>query len=191
MRIASALTLLALLCGCAAPDTRPREFLDEQTAATITVVAEPVIFVSESSLAARRDAAHGEFSASGNRDYLELYGIDVNRMGSHRQYFVVQKWLSVKDANLPALLKLRTAEGTVELHSTGEDLHKLGVSGPIAKEFSKSSQWWYFPTDTATLRRIAAAGNLAASLAVDDQPLAYEIFSDGRAQLGELASALP
>ena len=191
MRIASVLTVLAMMYGCAVPDTRPREFLDEQTAATITVVAEPVIFVAAPSLAARRDAAHGEFATAGGRDYLELYGIDINRMGSHRQFLVVQKWLSVKDASAPALLELRTGEGAVELRSTGEDPRQLGLSGPVAKQFSKSSQWWYFPTETATLRRIAAAGNLAANLTVDEQPLAYEVFSDGRAQLGELASALP
>lgn len=179
------------LSACATPDVAPREFLDEQTAATITVVAEPVIFVGASSLASRLDRSRSEFGATGARDYLELYGIDVNRMGSHRQYFVVQKWLGDKDANATAVLELLTGEEAIELRSTGEDLRQLGMSGPIAREFSRSSQWWYFPADTATLRRIASASNLTANLTVGDQRLAYELFSDGRAQLGELASALP
>ncbi|HMN45999.1 MAG TPA: hypothetical protein PKE27_15585 [Povalibacter sp.] len=191
MRAIAILVFATFLNACATPGVAPREFLDEQTAATITVVAEPVIFVGTSSLAARVDRPRSEFGATGNRDYLELYGIDVNRMGSHQQYFVVQKWLGDKGASVTAVLELQTGEGAVELRSTDEDLRKLGLSGPIAPEFSKSSQWWYFPTDTATLRRVAGASGLVANLTVGDQRTAYALFSDGRAQLGALASALP
>lgn len=189
MRATAILFLVTFLAACVTPSMAPREFLDERTAATITVVAEPVIFVGASSLAARIDRPRSDFGAA-NRDYIELYGIDVNRMGSHRQYFVVQKWLGGQ-ADASAVLALQTGEGTVELTSTAEDLRELGLSGPIARGSSRASQWWYFPTDTATLRRVANAGSLAATLTVGDQRLAYELFSDGRAQLGELASALP
>ncbi len=191
MRTASILVLLAVLGGCTVPDSRPREFLDEQTAATITIVADPVIFAGKTDGLRGLDRERSTFGQNANRDYMELYGIDVNRMGSHRQYFVIQKWLTPRDTETRAILELTVDGNTIELRATPEDLHKLGISGPPAPTFSKSSKWWYFPTDTATLRRIAGAASLDASLVIGDQRTAYEIFTDGRAQLGELAAALP
>lgn len=182
----------ALLGGCAtSQDVGPREFLDEQTAATITIVADPVIFVSEAAGPRGLDRERSPFIPDSNRDYLELYGIDVNRMGSHRQYFVVQKWLTPDDAEARPILELKADGSTVELRATPEDPRKLGISAPPAPIFSKSAKWWYFPTDTATLRRIAGASSLDASLVIGERRMAYEIFTDGRAQLGELAAELP
>jgi hypothetical protein len=182
----------ALLGACAtSQDVGPREFLDEQTSATITIVAHPVIFVSETEGPRGLDRARGTFGQDANRDYLELYGIDVNRMGTHRQYFVIQKWLTPDNAESRAILELMVDGSTIELRATPDDPRKLGISAPPAPTFSKSSKWWYFPTDTATLRRIAGASGLDASLVIGEQRTAYEIFTDGRAQLGELAAALP
>jgi hypothetical protein len=181
-----------LLGACAtSQDAGPREFLDEQTAATITIVADPVIFVSETAGPRGLDRERSPFGQDANRDYLELYGIDVNRMGSHRQYFVIQKWLTPDNGESRAILELTVNDGTIELRATPEDPRKLGISAPPAPIFSRSSKWWYFPTDTATLRRIAAASSLDASLVIGERRMAYEIFTDGRAQLGELAAALP
>ncbi|HEY6641936.1 hypothetical protein [Povalibacter sp.] len=186
----------ALLGACAtSQDVSPREFLDEQTAATITIVANPVIFVGETQgprgLDLERSLGQSSFGQGANRDYLELYGIDVNRMGSHRQYFVIQKWLTPKDSDPRAILELMVDGSMIELRATPEDPRKLGISAPPAPVFSRSSQWWYFPTDTATLRRIAGASSLDASLVIGEHRTAYEIFTDGRAQLGGLAAALP
>ena len=191
MRAIMVAGLLTVLGGCATTSSQqPREFLDEQTAATITVVAQPLIFVDTTPQAVRLERDRG-LAAGSSRDYLELYGIDVNRMGTHRQYFVVQQWLAEKTLPGDAVLELQTSEGPVVLRSTGEEPRQLGVSAPIAQGFSKSSRWWYFPTDTATLRKVAAASALDATLVIADKRIAYTIFSDGRAQLGELASALP
>lgn len=182
----------ALLGACAtSQDVSPREFLDEQTAATITIVADPVIFVSETAGPRGLDRERNPFGQDANRDYVELYGIDVNRMGSHRQYFVVQKWLTPDDAEARPMLELKADGSTVELRATLENPRTLGISAPPAPIFSKSAKWWYFPTDTATLRRIAGASSLDASLVIGERRMAYEIFTDGRAQLGELAAALP
>jgi hypothetical protein len=182
----------ALLGACAtSQDVGPREFLDEQTAATITIVADPVIFVSEAAGPRGLDRERSPFIQNANRDYLELYGIDVNRMGSHRQYFVVQKWLTPDDAEARPILELQADGSTIELRATPEDPRKLGISAPPAPIFSKSAKWWYFPTDTATLRRIAGASSLDASLVIGEGRMVYEIFTDGRAQLGELAATLP
>src|SRR5262245_32988080 len=79
MRIAGAIVLALVMAGCATTrPAGPREYLDEQTAATITVVSDPWIFTRE------------RFGAKvDEQDFLNLYGIDVNRQGDHRQYIAV------------------------------------------------------------------------------------------------------
>ncbi len=185
MRSVIPLAMLSLLVGCTVPTPRaPREFLDEQTTATITVSAEPLILVGESSGPARRDIER-------NRDYLEVYGIDVNRMGDHRQYFAVMAWFPPSStAGVAPELTLHLGNETIELEASKEEPRTLGISQPLAQSYSKTSTWWYFPTDTATLRKVANASELSATLATPQQRTAYVIFDDGRPQLAELASAL-
>lgn len=185
MRSVILLALVSLLTACTVPTPRaPREFLDEQTTATITMTPEPLILVGESSGPARRDMER-------NRDYLEVYGIDVNRMGAHRQYFAVMAWFAPPVATgVAPTLTLHLGTETIELQAINEEPKTLGISQPVAKSYSKTSPWWYFPTDTVTLRKVASSSELTATLATPQQRLAYVIFDDGRPQLGELASAL-
>ena len=64
---ASALAFLAIACvGCSAAPEKPlREYLDEQTTATITVAAQPWIFSRERTN-----------SRLDQRDYLNVYAIE-------------------------------------------------------------------------------------------------------------------
>jgi hypothetical protein len=72
--------------GCAAtnPAGGEREYLDEQTAATVTVGAPVLVFARE-----RPDlAVHA-------RDYLTLVPLDVNQSGRHAQYFLGYAWSTI------------------------------------------------------------------------------------------------
>lgn len=78
--------LAATLAGCVslAPPVGDREYLDEQTAATVTVDAHTLVFARE-----RPElAVHA-------RDYLTLVPIDVNRAGAHAQYFFGYLWSTI------------------------------------------------------------------------------------------------
>jgi hypothetical protein len=186
LRSALLLAFVALLTGCStAKPLTPREFLDEQTAATITVVAEPMILVGETSSPERRDLERAG-------DYLEIYGIDVNRMGSHRQYFAVLSWfpLSQGAGTAPTALTLQLGQETLELLPANEEPRTLGISAPLAPSFSKTSVWWYFPTDAATLKKVASSPELRATVATPERHLAYVVFDDGRAELAELTTVL-
>lgn len=185
MRNLLLLALVSLTAACSMPPARePREFLDEQTTATITAASEPLILVRESSGPARRELER-------NRDYLEIYGIDVNRMGDHRQYFAVMAWYAPDQTTgtAPTLL-LNLGRETIELTAANEEPRTLGISQPLAPPYSKASMWWYFPTDTATLKKVAASADLSATLTTPSQRLAYVVFDDGRPQLAELTSVL-
>lgn len=87
LRVLLALGTAAILAaGCAAtpaPDSA-REYLDEQTAATVTVGSRPLVFALE-----RPDlAVHA-------RDYLTLVPVDINRAGTHAQYFYGYVWSTI------------------------------------------------------------------------------------------------
>lgn len=184
MRISGLLSIGAVavaLGACAGPRVvAPKEYLDEQTAATIRVVADPWIFT--------RDRA----AAADQRDFLNLYAIDVNRMGDHRQYIALLQWLpaeSAATAGLPTL-ELRAGERLISLRPTTEEPRKLGIAQPIAQSYS-SSKWWYFPVDKEVLGAIARSQDLQATFVRGDERIPYAIWRDGRAELVELTDDLP
>lgn len=81
----------AALLGCVStpPRAEPREYLDEQTAATVTVRGRPMVFALERP----QLAVHA-------RDYLTLVPIDVNRAGTHARYFYGYVWSTIDKRGL-------------------------------------------------------------------------------------------
>ncbi|HEY5809281.1 MAG TPA: hypothetical protein VIT67_15005 [Povalibacter sp.] len=188
---------LVCLCGftafAAAPIT-PRQYLDEETTATITVVAEPIAFVAIKPADPARWSRDRELQKKKdkNQDIVELYGLDVNRMGSHRQYIAVTKWLVPKQSvDAQPILVLKMGATSLELKEPERDARKLGMAQPLAPAFASTSQWWYFPADVATLKSIAAAPELSATLTLGDIQTPYKLARDGRPQLTALTAVLP
>jgi hypothetical protein len=171
---------LVSLIGCTTAPTRtPREYLDEQTAATITAVAEPWILV--------RDGSSGN-----ERDFLNLYAIDVNRMGDHRQYLAVLQWFpSPQSPAVPPALEIHGEGAPIVLQATTEDARSLGLAQPLAPALMAESKWWYFPVDKSVLTSVAQKRNLRATFVADDKRVAYSIWRDGSAELSELTGVLP
>jgi hypothetical protein len=173
-----------LLVACATPHSvAPREYLDEKTAATITVVADPWVLASE------RTAQNEE------RDFLNLYAIDVNRMGEHRQYLAVLQWWPTPEAEsgkVTPALQLHAADRTITLNPTTEDARSLGIAQPVAQTMTAlDSKWWYFPVNKEALADIAKSPDLRATLVVGSARTSFTKWRDGRAELIELTDALP
>jgi hypothetical protein len=172
-----------LLVACATPHgTAPREYLDEKTAATITVVADPWVLASE------RSAANDE------RDFLNLYAIDVNRMGEHRQYLAVLQWWptsEVASGKVAPTLQLIATDRTITLNPAPEDASALGIARPVAQTTAPGSKWWYFPVNKELLADVAKSPNLRATLVVGSDHTSFTQWRDGSAELIELTDALP
>lgn len=172
--------VLVSLIGCTSAPTRtPREYLDEQTAATITAVAEPWILIREGS--------------SGNeRDFLNLYAIDVNRMGDHQQYLAVLQWFpSPPPLSKQPKLELNGGGAPIVLRASEQDARSLGLAQPVAPAQMPDSKWWYFPVDKSVLGSVAQIRNLRATFVADDRRTPYAIWRDGSAELSELTAVLP
>jgi hypothetical protein len=179
MRFVFAALLYSFLVGCAsAPATAPREYLDEQTAATITAVKEPWIFTREQNV------------ANGQRDFLHLYAIDVNRMGEHRQYIAALQ-SSAGDTSIRPILELTAGGQTHSLEALSESPREIGIAQPIAQSYALTSAWWFYPVDKQTLAALANARDLRAQMVVGNEPIGYALWRDGREELSELTAVLP
>ena len=182
MRIVVAIPLCLSLIACTStPVTAPREYLDEQTAATITVVNEPWIFTR----------VPGASEDGSQRDYLHLYAIDVNRMVDHRQYFAALQSAPAGSASTAPILELTNGLQAIKLDSTNEDPRELGIAQPIAEAYTPNAAWWYFPVDKQTLSQLANSRNLEAKLIAQQDQFSYVLWRDGRDELSELTAVLP
>lgn len=183
---AISLSLLALsLHACSTePVTAPREYLDEHTAATITVVKDPWIFTRESVGLAN----------SRQRDFLQLYAIDVNRMGEHRQYIAAlcpSPPVEAAVASVSPILELKSGGWSMRLEASTAQPKDIGIVQPIAESYELDANWFYFPVDKQTLATIANAPALDAELISDGRRDAYTLWRDGREELSELTAVLP
>jgi hypothetical protein len=81
---AASLSLAAALASCVSGPPAPKEVFDEQTAATLLVVAKPLVFARE-----RSDvAAHA-------RDYATLVAVEDDRSGEYTDYLLLYRWSTV------------------------------------------------------------------------------------------------
>ncbi len=164
--------------------TAPREYLDEHTAATITVVKDPWIFTRASV-----HAGSGQY-----RDFLHLYAVDVNRMGDHKQYLAALYSLaaeSTPSSESPATLELKTRNGSISLNASTAEPKELGIVQPIAPSYALDATWSYFPVDKQTLATIANTTEMDASIVRGDEKTDYAQWRDGRDELSELTAVLP
>jgi hypothetical protein len=174
---------LIVLAACATRSgVAPREYMDETTAATITVVAKPWVFVE----------APGTTTA-GARDFLNVYAIDVNRSGDHRQYLAVLQWWPhdvEQSGRAPKTLNLQIAERTLALDRATQEPRKLGIAQPLDTTAPASSQWLYFPVDKQVLQELAAAQISTATLAGRDPTTQYTTWKEARAEVEAFTTTL-
>ena len=176
MRAILIAALAAMILGCANQAVvTPREYLDEQTGATITTVAEPWVFNRE--------------RTAPQLDFINLYAIDVNRMGEHRQYLVlVQYWPAPEWKSAQPILEIRAAADQVRLRPLETSARELGVGQPLDLSAPRAAKYWFYAVERAQLERIARTQHSSVTLLKDDVRASYIVWRDGSAELNEFAS---
>jgi len=174
--------LAVLLASCAAAalagDKEPQEYLDEDTAATITVVGEPLVFAY-----ARRDLAVNA------RDYVTLAAAAVNRAGKISYVLIGYNWSTVdprlRPDPLPAAepLVLQADDRRIPLTLRGHSAHEAGIGVPVHAPPGTNALPNVYGSDLATLRFLAEARHLALEAESSGTPLGYELWEDRRAAL--------
>jgi len=176
MRTLFVACIATLIVGCAGERViTPRQYLDEQTAATITVVADPWVFNRQ--------------GTTPQLDFINLYAIDVNRMGDHRQYLVVvQYWPAPEWSSAQPTLEIYAGEQRVSLKPSEASPRELGVEESFDTSAPRSAERWFYPVDREQLARIARTNHTSIALVKDDLHAAYAVWRDGSAELNEFAT---
>jgi hypothetical protein len=174
------LAVWLLLIGCLPlmGGKQPEEYLDEETAATVTVVGEPLVFANP-----RRDLA------ANARDYVTMAAAAVDRAGKVSYVLITYIWSTVDPAlrqdalPAPAALIVQADDRRIEFHLDGHTAHESGIGRPVHAPPASAAVPNVYHTDLATLRFLAEARHLKV-LPPNDSPLpAYELWDDQRTAL--------
>jgi hypothetical protein len=174
----AALAAAVLAGGCATQEVAvAKEYLDEHTAATVTVGTRPWVFAR----------ARPEFAVNA-RDYLTLVPMDVNRAGNHVLYFYCYAWSTVD--------KRGAAEtgGKFELVADGRQIpltpsptkpHDLGIGQPPLEPPSESASALVVPTSREVLLFLSRSHDVAAIRTRDGLGERFDVWDDGRDAIAE------
>ena len=137
--------LLAITAGCATqPGPEPQEYLDERTAATITVVARSIVLACD----------RPELGVNA-RDYVTLTGIDVNTSGKHSAYVLGYAWSTLDKRGIDdgaTGYELVADDHIVPLQPMPGGFSPLGVSSPPIQAPSRTSLALAAPVSREVLR---------------------------------------
>jgi hypothetical protein len=173
----AALAALLLAPACAA-DREPLEYLDPDTGATVTVVAQPLVFANQrTGLAANA------------RDYVTLAGAAVNRGGKVTYVGIAYFWSSVDPQMLgaplpaPEPLILQADDRRLELRLQGQSARDAGIGAVQPPTRRAAGPPSVYGLDLATLRFIAEARQLTVLAESNGTLLPYPLWEDRRAAL--------
>jgi hypothetical protein len=112
-----------LMAGCANEQgIGPREYLDERTAATITVAGEPMIFACD----------RPELGVNA-RDYVTLTAVDVNTSGRHATHLVGYAWSTLDKRAIKESdnrYEIVADDRTLPLQPMPDGFRAIGVNEP-------------------------------------------------------------
>src|ERR1700730_13570955 len=175
---------VALGACVSTPDSvAPSEYLDQTTAATISVVAKPLVFARE-----RPElAVHA-------RDYVTIAAASVNRGGTIEYYMFAYLWSTLDDRNRNAAphaadnLTIAADDRRINPQLAGHSSQEAGVGSAIRAPPGRHWTLNVYRTDVATLGFIAEARHLAvitgsAEEPVTEGPVTYESWDDQRRAL--------
>ena len=174
--------LLALAAGAvlgAAKQTKqPQEYLDDETAATITVVAEPLVF-----------ACPRPELAANVRDYVTVAAAAVNRNGKVSYVLIGYFWSTVdprlrRDAlPQPEPLVLQADDRRIELKLSGHSAHEAGVGLPVHAPPGSGALPQVYGTDLPTLRFVTEARQVTLIADSAGTGVIYDLWEDRRTAL--------
>lgn len=183
----STVALVAMVACTTTPPAQVRESLDEVTGATIISVDAPMVYA----------CPHPDLAVNA-RDYLNAALVDIDRMGKHRYYLVVEAWSTIdRRSNGIALLAapehLTLAPSGTALSPTTHQPTSLGADHPVfAHPTGYAGETWYELTATEA-RQFAESppASITADPAGTGAPASYELWEDHSGSLRAFAQAMP
>jgi hypothetical protein len=177
-RFLSALLCLLSLSALASSDPPVREYLDEETGATVTLVTQPLVFAY-----ARTDLA------ANARDYATVQAAAVNRSGKVGYVLIAYFWSTV-DPRLrrdalpnPQQLLLQADDRLIRLDLSGHTAREAGIGMQVDPPPGSNSPPNVYGIDLDTLGFIAASRRLALVIDTEPSTFTYDLWEDRRPAL--------
>jgi hypothetical protein len=196
--------LLAVSAVAAASEANaPREYLDEETGATVFFVGRPLVFERESApfnginggvVRARPEDRLDVTLAP--RDYVSLAAAAVDRSGRYTYVLIGYFWLvGTPQPSQNACfdrehLVLQLGDRRIELAPFDGSARDAGISQPIHRPSIGNAQPVVYTIDLATLGLIAESAHPVLYCGAETAPLKYELWEDRLPALRELVRHL-
>jgi hypothetical protein len=186
--------LIAGLGGCLTAGTMdsPEEYLDNETAATVLVVARPLVFA--------RDRPE---LAVHMRDYVTLAAAWIDRSGKTDYVLIAYFWTTLdahgREGESHSLngadpgsreLIIVADDRRIRLKAASLSAHDIGIGEAVHAPPSRAAVQVLYRVDLATLRFLAAAHHLALLQDIDDPTSSFQLWSDRRPALSALVKSL-
>ena len=195
-RFLTSLLLLVASGPAAASDANaPRQYLDEETGASVFFVSRPLVFAHER-LTAGGDALRSSPVAPNmtSRDYVTLAAAAVDRVGKYNYVLIGYFWSVGGSPGENACtsrehLVLQFGDRRIELVPSEGSARDAGISQPLHRPASDAKAAVY-PSDLPTLGLIAESAHPVLYCGAGTAPLKYELLEDRLPALKELVRHL-
>lgn len=162
-----------------ASGSRPLQYLDETTGATIVAVGRPLVFAHERS--------------TFGRDLVTVAAAAVDQSGKVSYILVAYFWstgVPVDRPMAPDRLILQADGERIGLARLSQSARDAGIGQPVhPPPFGRATPYAY-AIDLPTVQRIAASHDLELFLQGDSAPLSYRLLEDGRRSLEDWVRSL-
>jgi hypothetical protein len=173
-----ALSLAVAACTTGNGRDAPRQYLDPQTAATISIVDQPLVFARDRSA-----------FAANVRDYVTVAAVAVNRSGKISYFLMTYFWSTVdtRAANSQSLTGkaplLLADDRQIALQTSGLIAHDVGIGYALHHPNGVASSEVVATVNLVTLRYLSLAHRLTIRFNDDAADEPYELWNDQRAAL--------
>ena len=148
----------------------------------VSSVTAPIIFAR----------AHPDVAANA-RQYATVVGASVNRSGRYEYVLLVYIWSTV-DARLGAgahpgdTLIFLADDRAIRLQRDGRSMKEVGIAKPLLAPLHTRGPPGIYRSDRAVLQFISTARHLRLQLEGDQDARPFDVWEDGRRELGQLAA---
>lgn len=152
--------------------SRPLQYLDETTGATVVAVGRPLVFAHERS--------------TFGRDLVTVAAAAVDQSGKVSYILVAYFWwtgVPVDRPIAPDRLILQADGQRIGLALLSQSAHDAGIGRPVHHPPFGTATPYAYAIDLPTVQRIAASRDLELYLQGDSAPLSYRLVEDGRSSL--------
>jgi hypothetical protein len=163
---------LALAAASPAAGDAVREYVDEITAASVTVSTETLIFARE----------RGDLAANA-RDYVTLAPVQINRTGTRTTFWSGYLWSTIDRRNGQSFLAdsdelVLLADGRpLRLHGNGKTLKDLGAGQPITPSPSRKAIPVLFPASPEEIAYVSQAREVYIELLHDGSSERFTLWN--------------